>query len=38
MLIFEKLSEQERMTDVEKTIADYFLNIGHTIKLQNDCC
>lgn len=32
MLIFEKLSEQERMTEVEKTIADYFLNIGHVIK------
>lgn len=32
MLLFERLSNQSQMTDLEKSIADYFLNIGYEIE------
>lgn len=35
MLILEKLSEQEEMTEVEKIIADYFINVGHKLDSQS---
>ena len=32
MLLFEKLSDQNQMTELEKSIANYFLNIGYDIE------
>lgn len=32
MLLFEKLSDQNQMTELEKNIANYFLNVGYDIK------
>lgn len=29
MLLFERLSDQSHMTELEKSIANYFLNVGH---------
>ncbi|MXQ48966.1 SIS domain-containing protein [Streptococcus pneumoniae] len=35
MLLFEKLSDQNQMTELEKSIANYFLNVGYDIKDQS---